>query len=425
MCTNDADSYYICVLKEHPIYMKLLVLILFFAALLADVYIYRSIICSYFKRLPARIAYIIYAIVTDGAALTVFFLYSFAAGRGSTAVMAVMWMVWAFFVTAFPKLLFAAGGFLDGVASLIFRRRVVLFRSVMICLSAAAVVMMIYGATAGRTKIKVNEVEICSDRVPEGFDGYRILQFSDLHIGTMPNAAKRAGRMAERINGLQPDMVVNTGDLVNISYADLTPEVMSQLSLIGATDGVWSVWGNHDLGFYIKDTLSLPPRENLFRLSEKVRALGWRTLSDESVYIRRRGDSILLSGLNYPSDGMLNGHNSVLSGVDLDRAFGGYSPATFSVVLSHTPQMWRGIMAAGFGDLTLSGHVHSMQIKLSLGGRKWSPAKYLYGEWSGYYVEGTGEKYSLYVNDGMGCVGYPMRIGATPELTIFILKRCE
>ncbi len=405
--------------------MKWIVFILFFAALLADVYIYRSVVCSRFKRLPARIAYIIFAAVSDGAALTVFLLYSFAAGRSSAAVMAVMWMVWIFFLTALPKLLFALGGFLDGVISLIFRRRVPVFRSVAVCLSIAAVVTMIYGATAGRTKIKINEVEICSDRVPEAFDVYRIVQFSDLHVGTMPRAVKRIGRIAEKIGGLKPDMVVNTGDLVNISYADLTPEIVSALSDIKAPDGVWSVWGNHDLGFYIRDTVSLTPHENIARLSEKVRAIGWRTLTDQSVYVHRGGDSILLSGLNYPADSMLNGNNEALCGVDLCKTFAGRSPDAFSVVLSHAPQMWREITAAGFGDLTLSGHVHAMQIKLGFQGREWSPAKYLYSEWSGYYIENKTKKSSIYVNDGMGCVGYPMRIGTPPELTLFKLTRCE
>ncbi len=418
------DSYYICVPKEILANMKWLVFILFFAALLADVYIYRGVICGYFKRLPARIAYIVFAIVTDGAALTVFILYGFAAGRSSTAVMAVMWLIWIFFLTAFPKLLFATGGFLDYIISLIFRRRVLVFRPVAVCLAAVVAAAMIYGATAGRTKIKVNEVEICSDRLPEGFDGYRIVQFSDLHIGTMPNAEKRISCIVGRINGLDPDMVVNTGDIVNISCADLTPDIMSELSRIEAADGVWSVWGNHDLGFYVRDTVALPPRENISRLSDKLRGMGWTTLTNESAYIRRGGDSILLSGVNYPEDRNLNGHNSALSGADMNKTFAGLSPETFSVVLSHAPQMWREIMDRGFGDLTLSGHVHSMQIKLNLFGRRWSPAKYLYREWSGYYVENKAKKCSLYINDGMGCVGYPMRIGAAPELTLFILK-CE
>ncbi len=405
--------------------MKWIVFILFFAALLSDIYIYRSVICNCFKRLPARIAYIIFAVLTDGAALTVFIIYGAAAGQGPTAVMTVMWMVWIFFVTALPKLLFAAGGFLDCVSSLVIRKRVLVFRTVAVCLSAVAVVMMIYGATAGRTGIKVNEVEICSALVPEGFDGYRIVQFSDLHIGTMPNAAKRVARIAEKIAGLEPDMVVNTGDLVNISHADLAPEIMSGLSRIGARDGVWSVWGNHDLGFYIQDTVSMPLSENISILSGKVRDLGWRTLTNESSYIRRRGDSILLSGINYPKDGNLNGHNSTLSGADIGKTFAGFSPEVFSIVLSHAPQVWREITAAGFGDLTLSGHVHAMQIKLGPGRRKWSPAKYIYSEWSGRYIENKAKKYTLYINDGIGCVGYPMRIGAPPELTLFKLKRCE
>ena len=79
-------------------------------------------------------------------------------------------------------------------------------------------------------------------------------------------------------------------------------------------------------------------------------------------------------------------------------------------------------MEAGYGDLTLSGHVPAMQFKIRPWGRGWPPAAWLYEHWSGRYDDG---RHTLYINDGTGCVAYPMRLGAWPEVTLFTLKRCE
>jgi predicted MPP superfamily phosphohydrolase len=406
--------------------MKLLVLILFLAAIVADLYIFRSLIRARFRRASARISYILFAVVTDGAALSALMLYGAAADRGSTGVQVVMWLVWLFFLALVPKLLYMTGDILDGLARLALRRPVRVFRWSGAAVAAVLVIAMLSGATAGRTKLRVEHVEICSERVPAAFDGYRILQFSDVHIGTMLCPERRIERLVETIAAQGADMVVNTGDLVNLTNDELTSEVMNILSRIDAPDGVWSVWGNHDLGFYIKEGAALTPRENFAALSEKVREMGWRTLSDRSAWIRRGGDSLLLTGIDYPTT-RLNGHNNELGGADLDTAFGLVGETDpFNVVLSHTPTLWDDITARGRGDLTLSGHVHAMQTKLRILGRVWSPAQYLYEEWSGEYTGGVnGKKVVLYINDGIGCVGYPMRIGARGEITILTLKRCE
>jgi predicted MPP superfamily phosphohydrolase len=404
--------------------MKLAVSILFLVALLADVYLYRSVVCQYFRKLPARIAYIILALVTDGMALSALLLYSFAAVHGSSDVMTVMWLVWIFFLITLPKLLYCAGSFLDFLARLLFRRRVTIFRWLTFCISVVAVVAMIYGATIGRTRLRVEEVVVSSDKIPATFDGYRIAQFSDVHVGTMPNAAGRIARIAKKIDELAVDMVVNTGDLINIDRTELTPEVIQALSEITAPDGVWSVWGNHDLGFYIRGADSLLLAENHKIISDGIREAGWRILSDKSVYVRRGADSILLSGVDYPTM-KLNGYNNSLGGADLGKTFAGIEGDPFNVVLSHTPQLWGEITATGHGDLTLSGHTHAMQMKFPFFGRLLSPASYMYGEWSGAYRDDNKKNNMLYVNDGIGCVGYPMRIGTRPEVTLFILKRCE
>ena len=407
--------------------MKLFVVILFSIAVVADVCIYLTLIRRRFRRLPAHLSYLIFALVTDGAALSALMLYGSAADGGSAGGIAVMWLVWLFFLALVPKVLWLLGRVVDGLLRLAVRRRVTFFRWAGIVLAVAVMAVMVSGATTGRTKLRVEEVEICSSRVPAAFDGYRIVQFSDIHIGTMLCPERQIARLVESVNAQKADMVVNTGDLVNLTNDELTPAIMEILSRLDAPGGVWSVWGNHDLGFYIKEGAALTPKENFAALSEKVRGMGWQVLSDRSTWIRRGGDSLLLTGIDYPTT-RLNGHNNELGGADFDTAFGmaaGVDP--FSVVLAHTPTLWDGITSRGRGDLTLSGHVHAMQTKLRFFGRLWSPAQYMYKEWSGKYLgEGREKKSVMYVNDGIGCVGYPMRVGsARGEITVITLKRCE
>ena len=106
----------------------------------------------------------------------------------------------------------------------------------------------------------------------------------------------------------------------------------------------------------------------------------------------------------------------------LGRAYAGVPDSLFNITLVHLPQLWGQILETGHGDLTLSGHVHSMQFKIRPWGRGWSPASWIYEHWSGRY---DADGRTLYVNDGTGYVAYPMRLGAWPEVTLFTLKRCE
>lgn len=92
----------------------------------------------------------------------------------------------------------------------------------------------------------------------------------------------------------------------------------------------------------------------------------------------------------------------------------------FNVTVSHLPQLRHNIADLGYGDLILAGHVHSMQIKMRIGKRRFSPAQWFYDEWSGLY---DNDGHRLYINDGIGYVGFPMRLGAYPEVTLFVLER--
>lgn len=129
------------------------------------------------------------------------------------------------------------------------------------------------------------------------FDGLRIVQLSDIHLGTIVSPGRELTRLADRVNALRPDLVLFTGDLVNIRASELDSTAVQLLRRIEAP--VYSVTGNHDVGKYIKDSLRHPAAESLREVIARQRAMGWRVLDDETVYLRRGGDSIALTGLSF------------------------------------------------------------------------------------------------------------------------------
>lgn len=277
--------------------------------------------------------------------------------------------------------------------------------------------VMSYGATWGRSEIRVERVEILSDRLPREFDGFRIVQFSDTHLGNWGSNTAVIEDMVEQINSLNPDIVVQSGDLVNIVSEEFSDRFMEIFARIKAP--VYSVLGNHDLGFYVYDTIANNPNEIVTDLIARQRKLGWTVLINENTWLHRGSDSMLIAGVSYPNNIAHNGYNSHQGGSDLAKAMRGALDDDFSILISHSPKLFDSVPDIGRADLTLSGHVHAMQAKVEIGDWKFSPAQWLYPLYSGLYID---RGHHLYINDGIGYVLYPMRIGAKPELTIFTLK---
>lgn len=324
----------------------------------------------------------------------------------------IMWSMWVFFA----YMLFAVARLPFSLSAAFFGGRV--SRCIGAAISAAVAAAFIYGMAVTRGDYVVNRVEIVSDRLPLPFDGYTVVQFSDLHVGTMLDPRRETERVVELCNGLDADMAVFCGDLVNIRHSEIEG-VADILARLKARDGVYSVTGNHDLGVYVRDTLSLPVAENTQRVIAAERGMGWVVLDNATAYVRRGGDSISVTGLSFDRKWAERRHSPDLPTSEIACAYDGVPRNLFNVTLSHVPQLWDDIASVGYGDLTLSGHVHSMQIKLRLGGRGVSPAAMRYRRWSGLYTE---HGRNLYINDGIGCVLFPMRLGAKPEITVFVLR---
>ena len=359
------------------------------------------------RKRPVHRALVAWAAATDALPILSSLIGALSRDNGPELMYLYMWLFWAWIVTVLPRLAFYAFNFVN-------------LRRTGYVAACASVLFVIWGTTRGRTSIRVNRVEICSDRIPEAFDGFRFVQITDMHVGTLVRPERELTRLADSVNAQRPEAVFFTGDLVNIRAGELDERTTALLRRIAGP--VWSVTGNHDVGTYVKDSLRFPAAGEAREVVARQRAMGWTVLEDTTVYLRRGGDSISLTGLSFDPALRHLRHAPDLPPANLNAAYRGVPDSLYNITAVHIPQLWDQIAGEGYGDLTLSGHVHSMQLKIRLFGHAFSPAQLIYTRWSGRYDE---KGRTLYINDGTGYVAFPMRLGAWPEITLITLKRCE
>lgn len=279
----------------------------------------------------------------------------------------------------------------------------------------------LYSVFVTRTDYEVKEVDICFENLPDSFEGYRIVFISDIHLGTMYDSGKELEKLVAVMETIDADILMFGGDLVNMNYREITPEALHYLSKMRYKEPTIAVLGNHDTGVYMFDTINSPLDVNIGNIKERIESAGWRLLMDSTVYLYKGNDSIAVTGIDYNKTLLEYRHsfenasysavNDIYSSLDKD---------VFNITVSHLPQLWNELSGNGYSDLTLSGHIHSMQFKLNIFGYEFSPARFMYKEWSGLYENGNGK---LYINDGIGNVGFFARIGARPEVTVINLCR--
>lgn len=276
---------------------------------------------------------------------------------------------------------------------------------------------LLIGMIRGKYNYKVLQYELAFDDLPKAFDGYRITQISDVHSGSFDNKEKVAYGI-DLINQQESDLVLFTGDLVNNKAEEMEPwkELFGQ---IRATDGVYSVLGNHDYGDYVAWPSQEDKRANLQELKDLQRDMGWNLLLNEHKSIRRGEATIQLIGVeNWGAGGFKKAG-------DLNKACQGVGDDDFKILMSHDPSHWKEEVKSDPRKfhLTLSGHTHGMQFGIEIPGIiKWSPVKYRYEHWAGIYQE-LGQY--INVNRGFGFIGYPGRVGIWPEVSVITLKRRE
>jgi uncharacterized protein len=284
----------------------------------------------------------------------------------------------------------------------------------------ALFLLLISGMVFWNFDFNMKQETIHLPELPASFDGTRIIQVSDIHLGSWacPDKLRNA---VEIINSQKPDIVFFTGDLVNYT-SDEAYTFANILKEIKAPLGIFAIMGNHDYGDYVTWPSSEAKKKNLEYLYEIYKYMGWKLLLNEHSFIHKGNDSIAIIGVEnwggtrrFPRLG------------NLDKATKGIENTAVQLLLSHDPSHWDKIVKHNFRniDMTFSGHTHGFQFGLECCGIRWSPSQYMYKEWAGLYTEpvaGSHPQY-LYVSRGLGSIGYPGRIGILPEITLFVLRK--
>lgn len=277
--------------------------------------------------------------------------------------------------------------------------------------AAGAIYIIMYGFIVGFGKLEVKHLDLYFDDLPEAFDGYRIVHFSDAHVGSFQYDKKAIlQRDIDSINAQKADMVVFTGDIQNMQPDELLP-VMPLLSKVKAKDGVYSVLGNHDYSIYIDATDDVK-KANIKATVDREQQMGWTVLRNDNRVIRRDADSLVIAGEEN------GGRKPSPKLADLEKSLHGVGTGAFIVMLQHDPNVWQEkIVPDGRVQLTLSGHTHAGQV--SVFGLRFTQltANNDYG----LYNQG---RQQLYVTSGLGGV-VAMRFGATAEIAVITLHKTK
>jgi predicted MPP superfamily phosphohydrolase len=251
----------------------------------------------------------------------------------------------------------------------------------------------VYAIWIERRWVRIRRIDVAIAGLPPELEGYRIAQLSDLHVGSF-DPKSRALSWVALSNGLEPDLVAVTGDLVT-SGRGFYRDVAEALGALRAKDGVYVSMGNHDLW-------------NNDELSHLVAAHGPTVLRDSSRVIRRGQACLNVAGV----DGRIATPNDV--GLALEACV----PLAPTVLLAHYPWVFKAAAARGV-DLILTGHTHGGQLGVPFFGQRWNLAR-LTGQRSRGMVHSG--KTAMYVNAGLGTTGPPMRLAVPPEIALITLR---
>lgn len=272
---------------------------------------------------------------------------------------------------------------------------------------------MIYGMSKGRFNYFVKKVPLTFKNLPSAFDGFKIVQISDLHLGNYNKEYHQLYPIVDMINQCNPDLIVFTGDLVN-NFADETIGWDSLFSKLKAPYGKFSILGNHDYGNYSRWRTEHDKAQNFRQIIQAHERFGFKLLNNENKMLQKGNDTIALTGVeNW-------GHPPFPQYGDLKKALKGTEDTPFNILLSHDPDHFDAEVVKSPVDLMLAGHTHGMQMGIQFKNFRWSPAQWKFKYWDGLYR--TNDK-ALYVNRGLGFVGIPMRVGMPPEITLIELKK--
>jgi uncharacterized protein len=293
-------------------------------------------------------------------------------------------------------------------------------RSILSCIgiiiSSSIIVIILHGIIFGRNDLAVQHVELEFTDLPNEFNGYKIVQISDIHLGSFINSKKVLKNVYYQTESINPNLIVFTGDLVNnFSYELNGWDTIFQK--INNKNNSYSILGNHDYGNYSNWENDLDKTNNFQSITDAHYKFGFQLLRNENRVLTIGTDSIYLIGVeNW-------GHPPFPQYAELDTAMFGVPYNAFKILLSHDPAHWESQINGKQGiALTLSGHSHGLQLGFVKAGIPFSLSYLVRKNWGGLYKS---DDIYLYVNTGLGTVGIPWRIDMPAELTVLTLKRVE
>jgi predicted MPP superfamily phosphohydrolase len=268
--------------------------------------------------------------------------------------------------------------------------------------TAAPFVAGAYGLLYGRLNLEVTPQTIHMLRLPRAFQGFRICQLSDIHIGPfMP--ADEIRKYVAIANAQKADMIVLTGDFVTFDPAT-QGAVVDALRGLRAPYGVFGSLGNHDAWAGVEDSIS-----------ELFRQAGVRILRASSVPIASHGESLNLIGVDFQSPRRFGPSPPVTHLLaDIEALV---DPHRVNILLSHNPDTFPRAAELGI-DLSLAGHTHGGQAALEFISPEIAPSRLVTPYVAGWFQKPGGQ---LYVNRGIGTIFIPIRLGAPPEITVYSL----
>lgn len=389
------------------IMMQKIFLCLLLVLILPDIFIYRIYISNFQISTLTKYLYFLPSLLLLAGLVYLFYVASHDEIIERSHL--VGWFVMTYFIFALPKLTFTLISIFDLPLGYFFKHSYTPFTYAGFAAAVIGVGILIYGSIWGKTKFDIKPLTYQSSLIPKGFDGYKIVQLSDIHIGSWTGNGKALQEAVELVNAQHPDLIVFTGDLINNKATELDgyEEVLSMLS---AKDGVYSILGNHDYGPYYKWKNPKEQADNLIALKQKEANMGWIMLNNDHRILHHKGDSIALIGVENWGMPPFSGQG------DLKKALIGTEKVPFKLLLSHNPSHWKKIVLPQSDvALTLSGHTHGMQLAFG----DHSLSSLIYPQWGGFYTQ---KGRSLYVNVGLGFLGLPFRFGAWPEISVITLR---
>jgi predicted MPP superfamily phosphohydrolase len=276
--------------------------------------------------------------------------------------------------------------------------------------------VILYGVFIAAYRFKVHRHILSFSNLPKTFDGTRIVQLSDIHIGSFNYRYRILERAFKIVNELRPDYIVITGDLVNNFAWELRgwKPIFNQLK---AKKGKYAVLGNHDYGDYSQWNSKAEKQDNFDGIKQFYEAIDFKLFLNEASVISEDNEQIALIGVENWGNPPFKQYG------DLKKAMKQVTAIPFKILLSHDPSHWtEEVINETDISLTLAGHTHGMQVGFQYKKLEWSPIKYKYKHWAGLYKH---NQHYLYVNRGFGWLGFPARIGMRPEITLIKLKTGE